>query len=196
MMRARRGSGRVRRIAAAGVGLAVLALGGCASNDDAGARPAEPASTGGSSGSTAHPAAPATGKLLRIRAVSVNVPEGWTPTSGAFGDLGKGAGDPRSGGGFTLASVASLNAGASLAEQADAVARLGGYDSTKVRAPVVVNGVRCFHVTGTRDGEVADVFGAVHGDDQVSFSFYFDKGTTDAARRAVIGPVLASVRWG
>ena len=64
----------------------------------------------------------------------------------------------------------------------------------KVLAPVVIDGLKMFHLSGkVSDVLYAEAYGSDLGDHVIDLSFLFGPGTTPAERREVVGSVLATV---
>lgn len=175
-----------------------LLVSGCGGDDDSEGDdpPASPsASATGSSEPTAPTSPtvePATGPVLTLKGVSLNLPEGWHVDNDDSNILVVGA-DKDSDVLINLSSFPSLDPNASIAALARSTQKTGGYPANSVQPPATMAGRPAFHVAGEVAGDYTEEFGLLNGGDIVSVEFVF-WNAPKAGRQELIDSVLATVQ--
>jgi hypothetical protein len=195
-----------RRVATAGAVCLALLAAGCGDDEEpeGGSPPEAPSSSSSSStttaptdptGSTTAPAVePATGPPLKVKGVSLRLPEGWHVDNTDASFLHVGAADDRSGV-INLGSFPALDPDVSLNRLARSTIRTGGYEPGEILPETTVAGRPAFHVAGPVAGDPSEEFGLVHDGEIVSVEFVFFRGPA-AGRQELIESVLATVELG
>ena len=158
--------------------LALVAT-GCSDDDDPEGEgpPASPSSSDVSSPTdetspTDEPTtvAPATGPALKVKAVSLRMPEGWAVDNDDASFLVVGAADDGTAL-INLSSFPALNPDASLDRLARSTVKTGGYPPDSVLPPTTMAGQPAFHVAGEVGGDYSEEFGLIHDGEIVSVEF-------------------------
>lgn len=188
----------VRPLAA--IALGVLLVGGlqaCGGDPDPDPTPetsAPPTASAPASATTEPPVVPASGPVLEMPAVSVNLPAGWRRDDDLTDFLASGNGGDVSRT-MSLSQLPALDPGVS-AEGLERSTDEASFGSRgRVLAPVVVAGVEMRHLRGRDGSRVEDVFVTLVDGDVVGISVAFGRSVSDSEREAVLDAVLASVVW-
>jgi hypothetical protein len=192
------------RVATGAAGL-VLVLAGCGSGPAGGDGQADteasqsPTTAPGSSSPTGEPestptVAPATGRVLKVKGMRVNAPEGWETTlrvavgHGSFppGQLGTTAGVTRfpNSGLFTIEEIAD-----------EEVADMGR--GGKRLDDLEIDGTQVYHLVWTDEkGVEVERFATIAADQRVALEFTFANGESRAEKDEIIQSMLATMQLG
>lgn len=182
--------------------LALVAT-GCSDDDDPEGEgpPASPSSSDVSSPTdetspTEEPTtvAPATGPTLKVKAVSLRMPEGWAVDNDDASFLVVGAADDGTAL-INLSSFPALNPDASLDRLARSTVKTGGYPPDSVLPPTTMAGQPAFHVAGEVGGDYSEEFGLIHDGEIVSVEFVLWRGPKTGWDE-MVESVLATVELG
>jgi hypothetical protein len=193
-------SGRLAALCAA---LCLTALvSGCGDDEDpGGAAPTETPASSDTSTSATEPTEPpepsvepATGPEMRVKAVSLRLPDDWHVDNTDASFMHVGAADDRTAV-INLSSFPALDPDVSIARLAQSTQKTGSYPPGSVLPPTTMAGQPAFHVAGRVVGDDHEEFGLIHDGEIVAVEFIFLRGPK-AGRQELIESVLATVELG
>ncbi|MBA3780364.1 MAG: hypothetical protein H0X12_00710 [Nocardioides sp.] len=182
---------------AAASGIALVLLAGCGGDHDPAVSTSAEPSPSASPTPTPAPTPAASGPVLKVEGVQVNVPVGWKRLDPLVSMVDT-AGDPVNTGTISLSSRVSF--GSSLDELAKvSMEQSAGKGETRREQDIDLAGLPAYHYVDTRKYRESpwrlDEYGAVHNGQVVQLIMNLDRGLSEAEREQIRTEVLASVVW-